>query len=161
MTSTATSGSSAPPAPPTSGPRWTATPIAAAEAIGLDLSDHRARRLTKEILATDGADLVLTMTREHLRHVVAMDRSAWPRTFTLKELARRSAAVGPARADDGGFAAWLGRVGADRRAADMLRPDGVDDIADPYGAPRDEHDRMTSTVGLTLCWLAHASLPAP
>ena len=67
--------------------------------------------LTKEILATDGADLVLTMTREHLRHVVAMDPSAWPRTFTLKEFVRRAQSVAPATAGAGGFPRWLDRAG--------------------------------------------------
>jgi protein-tyrosine phosphatase len=120
--------------------------IAAAAAIGLDLGDHRARHLTKEILATDGADLVLTMTREHLRHVVGMDPSAWPRTFTLKEFARRADAIRPAAVESGGVAEWLERVRADRRAADLMRPDPSDDIADPYGAPRREHDLMLTGV---------------
>lgn len=116
--------------------------IAAAQAVGLDISDHASRHLTRDILATDGADLVLTMTREHLRHVVAMNPSAWPRTFTLKELARRSSMLAPPSAEDGGFPAWLARVGAGRRAADLMKPDPQDDIADPYGAPRREHDLM-------------------
>ena len=52
--------------------------------------DHVARTLDASILAVEGHDLVLTMTREHLREVVALDPGAWPRTFTLKEIVRRA-----------------------------------------------------------------------
>lgn len=120
--------------------------IAAAAAIGLDLTDHTARYLTKDILAIDGADLVLTMTREHLRHIVAMDPSAWPRTFTLKEFARRASVVAPATAESGSFDAWRSHVADGRRAADMLGHDLDDDTADPYGAPRREHEAMVGSL---------------
>lgn len=127
--------------------------IAAAEASGVDLSSHTARVLTREILDTDGADLVLTMTREHLRYVVRLDPTAWPRTFTLKEIARRSRLIAPATAESGGFLAWRERVAAGRRAADLLRPDPADDVEDPYGAPRREHERMVEEISRSLGWL--------
>ena len=44
--------------------------------------------------------------------IVALDPSAWPRTFTLKELARRAGQAAPASAADGGFLAWRARVAA-------------------------------------------------
>lgn len=135
--------------------------IAAAKAVGLVLSEHAARYLTRDILATDGADLVLTMTREHLRHVVALDPSAWPRTFTLKELARRSALVAPPSAEDGGFPAWLERVAAGRRPADLIQPDPQDDIVDPYGAPRQEHDRMVESLRSHQEWIRVLLPPQP
>jgi len=120
--------------------------IAAADAVGLDLRGHLARPITREIIATDGADLVLTMTREHLRHVIGLDPTAWPRTLTMKEAARRSAAIAGPTAATGGFAGWRDRLTAGRRAADLMRPDAADDVADPYGAPRREHDQMVATV---------------
>jgi protein-tyrosine phosphatase len=135
--------------------------IAAAEAVGLDLREHAARWLTREILATDGADLVLTMTREHLRHVVALDPSVWPRTFTLKELARRARTVEPPSAGSGGFTAWRDRVAAGRRAADLMTPDPADDVADPYGAPRREHERMLAVLSDVVGWADLLVRPDP
>ena len=128
--------------------------IAAAEAIGLDITDHVARPLTRDILNTDGADLVLTMTREHLRYVVALDQSAWSRSFTLKDLARRAATVAPATAETGGFESWRSRLAERRTAADMLKPDPCDDIVDPYGGPRWEHDRMSNDVRACLSFIS-------
>jgi protein-tyrosine phosphatase len=113
--------------------------LAAAAALGLDLDDHRSRPLTAELLRSDGADLVVTMTREHLRHVVALDPAVWPRAFTLKELLRRSQAVGPSHESRG---EWLAAVAAGRRAADLMRPDPVDDVADPYGGAASGHAAM-------------------
>jgi protein-tyrosine phosphatase len=136
--------------------------VAALQALGLDLTGHTPRVLTREVLAGDGADLVLTMTREHLRHVVALDPTAWPRTFTLKELARRAGDVAPAT--DGGFVAWRERLAAGRRAADLMTPDPADDVADPYGAPRREHERMLEDVTRALGWLddlVRTTSPAP
>lgn len=111
----------------------------AAAGLGLDLSDHRSRALTADLLRVDGADLVLTMTREHLRHVVALDPAVWPRAFTLKELLWRSQAVGVAHdhVDE-----WLAAVAAGRRAADLMRPDPTDDVADPYGGAASGHTVM-------------------
>jgi protein-tyrosine phosphatase len=115
--------------------------IAAAAAIGLDVRHHIARHLDREILHRDGADLVLTMTRAHLREVVGIDMSWWPRTFTLKELVRRATMTPPATPDEM-LDSWLARVSAGRRASALLRPDPSDDIADPYGLPRRAHDEM-------------------
>jgi protein-tyrosine-phosphatase len=118
-----------------------ANTVAAARQLGIDLTDHSARPLTPGVLSNDGEDLVLVMTREHLRAVIGIDPTAWPRTFTLKEIVRRASIIPPARPDEG-LASWLGRVAEGRRAADLMRPDPVDDVNDPFGAPRREHERM-------------------
>ncbi len=84
--------------------------VRAAASVGIDLNGHLPRVLDREILTTDGADLVLVMTREHVRDVVVLDRDAWSRTFTLKELVRRAQGVEPPSAADGspaGSAAWV------------------------------------------------------
>jgi protein-tyrosine phosphatase len=117
--------------------------IAAAAAVGLDLGGHQPRPLDANVLATDGADLVLVMARSHLRDVFALDPEAWSRTFTLRELVRRAATVAPPTTDEG-FEGWLRRVAAGRRAADLLAPSALDDIADPYGRPRREHVAMVA-----------------
>jgi hypothetical protein len=56
---------------------------------------------------------------------------AFPRLFTLKELARR--AQDQPRDEDEDLRAWITRLGADRRTTDLLGDDPVDDIDDPIG----------------------------
>ena len=110
--------------------------IAAAEHAQLDLTGHCARTVTRDIIDHDGRDLVVTLTRDHLRHVVVEAPDAWARTFTLKELARRAALVQgtfPTWAD------WAASMSAGRRTADLLGPDPNDDVADPYGRPALQH----------------------
>ena len=60
---------------------------------GLDLRSHSSTRVDAPMLR--GADVVLTLERAHLRDVIALDRTAWAKTFTLKELVRRGTTVGP------------------------------------------------------------------
>ena len=115
--------------------------LSAAAAIGIDLSSHEPRSLDGPTLATDGADLILVATRAHLRTVVGIERAAWPRTFTLKEFARRAAGVAPATSTEG-FSGWLSRVAAGRRAADMMTAEPDDDLADPYGLALRHHVTM-------------------
>lgn len=56
-----------------------------ASARGLDLSCHKARRLASEDI--HDADIVITMTRDHKRRVLALAPDAVGKVFTLKELA--------------------------------------------------------------------------
>src|SRR4051794_7487323 len=58
---------------------------------GLDA--HVSRQLTGAMI--DDADLVIAMTRDHLREAVVLRPDAFRRTFTLKELVRRARRVGP------------------------------------------------------------------
>ncbi|MDQ2825788.1 MAG: hypothetical protein M3Y04_02285, partial [Actinomycetota bacterium] len=64
--------------------------IDVAQSLGLDMSAHRSRSMTRDVLAA--ADLVVGMAREHVREAVVLDPGLWPRTFTLKELVRRGEA---------------------------------------------------------------------
>jgi hypothetical protein len=43
------------------------------------------------------ATLRIGLEREHVQEAVLLDGSAWPRTFTLKEIVRRGEEVGPRR----------------------------------------------------------------
>lgn len=109
---------------------------------GIDAGHHQPRVVTPAIIINDGHDLVLTMTREHVRDVVATDRMAWKRTFTLRELVRRAEASDHGRqqhrtARSGHpTASWLEAVGAGRRPIDLLHGSALDDIDDPYGQSR-------------------------
>ena len=106
---------------------------------GLDMSGHRSRAITRDLLSP--ADLILGMAREHVREAVVMDPALWPRTFTLKELVRRGEAAGPRRAGES-LPEWLARVGQDRRVADLTGSSPDDDVADPIGGPRAAYERL-------------------
>ncbi len=111
--------------------------------MGYDVSAHRSTLLTPEAVAT--ADLVIGMAREHVREAAVMVNGALPRTFTLRELARRADRVGPRRADEP-FAAWLGHLGQGRKAADLMGSDPADDVADPMGLSRRAHERAAADI---------------
>jgi protein-tyrosine phosphatase len=116
--------------------------LAAARAAGLDLADHRPRALTAELLRRDGADLVITAEREHVRAVIGLDPDAFSRTFTLRELARRAAASVVSHHH---FEDWLQAMAVDRPASATIATDRFDDLADPFGRSRAEHDEMVAT----------------
>jgi protein-tyrosine phosphatase len=109
--------------------------IALAE-MGFALPGHQPRQIDRDLIRSEGADLIITMTREHLRDVVATDRLAWPRTFTLKELVRRASVVREPATD---WESWLAAVGVGRSARELMAPDVADDIPDPYGTPLAAH----------------------
>lgn len=106
--------------------------VAAMAAWGVDTSGHRPRALGDELLV--GVDLVLGMTRAHVREAVARAPAVFPKAFTLKELARRAAVVG-VRPVDEPFAAWLARAGKGRDRATLMGRSAADDVADPIGGP--------------------------
>ncbi|RLL92866.1 low molecular weight protein arginine phosphatase [Ammonifex thiophilus] len=54
---------------------------------GIDISGHRARRVTQEMLAE--ADLVLAMTERHKAHLLELAPEAKEKIFTLGEYAGR------------------------------------------------------------------------
>jgi protein-tyrosine phosphatase len=102
--------------------------VAALAAYGLDLTDHHSRRLDAAMI--ESADLVVTMEAIHVRDAAVLAPKRFPAIYTLREILRRSAEVGPRgrRTID----EWLVELGAGRRAADLLRADELD-VTDPYG----------------------------
>ena len=52
---------------------------------GIDVTGHRSRTVTADDLAA--ADLILGLAREHVRHAAVLLPEAWPRAFTIRELA--------------------------------------------------------------------------
>lgn len=101
-------------------------------ALGLPgvLSGFVSTQVTKADVAY--ADLVLGMSREHVREVIVGVPEAWERTFTLKELVRRGTQAGPRRLDEG-LSTWLGRAANGRTRGDLLGSSTADDIEDPIG----------------------------
>lgn len=120
---------------------------------GIDLELHRSRRLTHEMLAS--ADLIVGMTRDHVREAALMDFDCFSRSFTLKEIVRRATTVGPRRVDEP-IDSWLKRVGEGREPRDYLFADD-DDIEDPMGRRFSVFKRTAAEIeALTAALVGHA-----
>lgn len=91
-----------------------------------------SRQVDDELL--DRADLVVAMTREHVRETAIRRPDTFGRTFTLKELVRRGGEVGP-RGPDEPLDAWLDRVAQGRGIEHHMGASPEDDIPDPVGQP--------------------------
>jgi protein-tyrosine phosphatase len=118
--------------------------VAAMADRGLDLSEHRSRRLDAAMLQE--ADLVIAMARVHVREAAVLEPSALRRTFTLKELARAATVAGPRGADQP-LADWLAGI-ADARDPAALVGIGHDDeldVDDPIGRGRADYE-VTATL---------------
>jgi low molecular weight protein-tyrosine phosphatase len=100
---------------------------------GLDISEHKARRLTRDM--AERADLVVAMSAEHREGVARLVPSAASRTFTIKELVYLLESF-PIQAVQGSAAQQLR---ASVKAATDLREEAPElelldeDIADPLG----------------------------
>ena len=117
----------------------TSDAIAAVGEQGLDISSHRSRALDRRSIAN--ADLVLGMTREHVREVVTREQAALRRTFTFKEIVRRGESS-PRYHEP--LADWVEALVADRGVKDLLGSSREDDIEDPIGLPLDEYRKTVS-----------------
>jgi len=113
--------------------------ITAMAARGLDLTNHRSRRMDEAMV--ERADLVIGMTREHVREAAVLDRDALAKTFTLKELVTLAEAVGP-RDPAEPLAAYLNRVAATRVRSSLLGLGHNDalDVEDPVGRGRRDYE---------------------
>ncbi len=94
----------------------------------LDLASDTGAVLQRE--DARNADLLLFLERRLLRDAVVTDPTLWPRSFTVREFARR-AFVNPPERDVESFAEWLAVLHAARSRDELLGEDEVDDIADP------------------------------
>src|ERR1700689_4950511 len=112
-------------------------------ATGIDVTSHRSRIVTADDLAA--ADLILCLAREHVRHAAVLRPEAWPRAFTLRELARRGRRAGPGPPGEP-LGDWLTRAAAGRRRADLLGSHPADDVADPAGGPLREYQATADTL---------------
>jgi protein-tyrosine phosphatase len=116
-------------------------------AMGIDVAGHRSRRVTADDLAT--ADLILGLSREHVRHAVVLVPESWPRAFTLRELLRRGREAG-GRLPGEPLGGWLARAASDRSRLDLLGGGPRDDVPDPYGGPLAGYQATASLLdGLT------------
>jgi protein-tyrosine phosphatase len=111
--------------------------VAAMRRRRLDVSDHRSRSTTAELI--DAADLVVVAERDHVVKVAALSPSAFRRTLTLPELLERAGSViagvhgAPSPLATTAVRAWAEALTADRSAAAYLRTP-VPELADPTGS---------------------------
>lgn len=120
-----------------------------AVAHGADAADaaaHRARLIDVQVL--QGADLVLTMAREHRSHSVQLAPAVLHRAFTVREFARLAATlsdddvrggVSGAGPEAGARLRALARLVAGQRASVPPAPDH-DDVIDPYRRSQQTYD---------------------
>jgi protein-tyrosine phosphatase len=116
--------------------------LKAGRALGFDMTSHRATRLDGSHLRTN--DLIVCMTNEHLRHSVGLFTNAWPRTFTLIDLSRRAAHLGPRTGGD--FGAYLAALHEGRAIKHAWIDGGSDDVPDPIERSLSGHQRILSEV---------------
>jgi protein-tyrosine phosphatase len=112
--------------------------------IGVDISEHRPRRLTRQLMDDEGRDLIIGLSREHLREIVAHDDDAWRRTFTLKEIVRRSEGHRRGLADDP--EGWSDVLCDDRDMRQLLGDDPTDDVKDPYRKSLELHREVAAEI---------------
>lgn len=110
--------------------------VKAMAARGLDLTDHRSCIMTAEVIRS--ADLVVAMARSHVREAAVLAPDRFNRMFTLKELVRRGATVGPRRQQP--LDQWLDRLALGRDAVTFLGDSPDDDVSDPIGQSQKVYD---------------------
>lgn len=76
------------------------------------------------------ADIFLFMERELLREAVVSRPALWPRSFTVREFARR-AQLNPPNRESETFSEWLAVLHATRTRDELLGDDPRDDVDDP------------------------------
>lgn len=130
--------------------------VAAMAERGLDLSGHVSRLTTAEL--TSGADLVITMTGQHVREVLEVDVRAWPRTFALKALVARIAHVGARRSGET-LPSWVVRLHSGRMPLDLMIDDPAEDVGDPIGQALDVYRRTARELDTLLELVTDAAFP--
>jgi protein-tyrosine phosphatase len=128
----------------------------ALKSLGLSLPDHESRVVTADLVRA--ADLIVGMEHRHVQEAVLLCPPAWPRAFALRELVRRSEAVGP-RSEP--FEAWLARVHLGRTPATFAGMSEDDDIADPHGRSLDAHVETAQEIDRLLGRFVGLAFPAP
>jgi protein-tyrosine phosphatase len=118
---------------------------------GVDLAHHTPTPLTSDMLRD--SDVVVTMERAVLRSSVVMEPSTWSRTFTLKELVRRSRDVG-LRTCGEPIGDWLARLHSGRTPTDMQGDGHPDDVTDPYAGPRRGYAKLVAELDALTATLA-------
>jgi protein-tyrosine phosphatase len=128
---------------------------------GIDITDHRSRIIDRQMLID--ADLVLGMTREHVRIAAVECPTSYRRAFTVKEFVRRGVEWGPSMHET--LQEWLNRIRVGRTVNDHLGMSMIDDVADPYGQPMAAFERTADELahlsGSIAAFLARVEVTVP
>lgn len=100
----------------------------------LDLLHHQSKQVDARNLT--GWDVILTMTREHIREIIAVNPALWPRVFTIKQFRRWLEENPPSRRARLGL--WIDVAAAERSRFDAIGADPNDEIADPMHSPPED-----------------------
>jgi protein-tyrosine phosphatase len=130
-----------------------ADPTAAAVAAewGLDLDGHVSREIHRDLLRA--SDLVIVMTRDHLRQLAVLEPSAFSRTFTFPELARGVVDLPPSTAP---LRERVAVLSAGRSARALLGERPQDDVADPMGGPVEGYRTLAAELAALVVPIATA-----
>jgi protein-tyrosine phosphatase len=131
--------------------------VAALSALGIDLSSHRSRTATPDLLRS--SSLVVAMTRQHLIDLAVESPSEWNRFFTFADVLRRGGEVG-GRARGETVRAWALRLHADRGRQSLLSLSVADDVADPMGGGRRDFEATRNRLAGMASGLADLLSPA-
>ena len=112
-------------------------------AFGIDLGAHVPRTVDPGMI--EAADLVVGLTREHVRQTTLAVPPSFPRTFTLREIVRRGLRTGRRGAAED-LGAWLAQLHDGRLRVDLMGDSPDDDVMDPMGGTRDDYRRMLTEV---------------
>ncbi|SPD85135.1 conserved protein of unknown function [Micropruina glycogenica] len=98
---------------------------------GLDLTRHLSVQVGARLVEV--SDLILTMTREHAREIVALAPDAWARVYPLKQFTELTDSITlPRRANFRDAAVMVGEA---RRVNSILGNPSYDAVEDPMGRP--------------------------
>jgi protein-tyrosine-phosphatase len=109
---------------------------------GIDVSEHRSRRLTGSMI--DDSALVIGSSPEHAWAAATLRPDSSPRIFALKELVRAGRRQRTSVAAEG-LRAWVARVDAARQE-EPDTDDHDDVIDDPKGKSRHTYERVALEV---------------
>lgn len=97
--------------------------------VGIDVTDHRSRRATRDLLT--GTDLIITAERQHVVQLVIDEGADFGSTFTLHELRQRIDSLGSLHVPNLPTALELLNEGRPRGGAYLQS--GVPEVFDPTG----------------------------
>ncbi|SEB83374.1 capsular exopolysaccharide family [Paramicrobacterium humi] len=129
--------------------------------LGIDLSGHRSKPVSPASLGE--YDLILALSRENARSLLAESPDVAPRLFTLKQFARWISVHD--RPADKALGAWLDEQDDTPRVAEFLGSNPEDDVNDPMGMPlkywRLMSDELADSIDDVIRGLYHHEVAQP
>lgn len=131
------------------------TGVAVAAEYGIDLSRHRSRRIDTRRLGD--WDLVLVMSRRHLRELVAADPALWPRVFTVPQFVRWLGTHPLGR--HAAPRSWIDVLAEERPRSEMIGSRPEDEVPDPVDGPAEQWRELFATLTTAIDAIAAGLAP--